>query len=427
MTALGLDALQALADAATPAPWTAHPDGLVWSKQIGDPVSGSVRVEDAQFIAAVRNALPALLARAAADAQLRTLLAGRDRAALGHHREIDRLRIHIAGLEHQLAAITQPLTEPTDRALLRAARRWALDNGWELLGQGWANAPYLHHATILVDWHEDELTVRRRPIADGPWLLGWFTSSRERFPVTSVRQAVDLLVALEILPAHLSTAYRVAVAERPAVAPAEMDPLRAELEDQRAARRTAAESADRFRDVLAEALGHVDSNPGDDVLVAELRARFGLTGPEPTRWRDLVTGYQAVIDQLNAEHRAAEGHRLGGYDANPTIDMRDPATSYRAYADRLDADHPRWWRDPLDRMAPGLAEQARVRLAADPLDTEPGPEVTTVYDREGARWVRRSGGWCYEGWCYEGQDWPSLVDEYGPITAVRPTAGGTGE
>jgi hypothetical protein len=77
--------------------------------------------------------------------------------------------------------------------------------------------------------------------------------------------------------------------------------LRAELEDQRAARKIAAESANRFRDVLCEVLGHPDLNPGDDVLVAGIRDHFGKTGPEPTGWRDRCAGYRAVVDQINAD------------------------------------------------------------------------------------------------------------------------------
>lgn len=83
----------------------------------------------------------------------------------------------------------------------------------------------------------------------------------------------------------------------------ETDQLRAELKDQRKAYRTASGAADRFRDVLAEALGHADENPGDDVLVAELRAHFGKTGPEPTRWRDFLTSAGAVRDRINAAAR----------------------------------------------------------------------------------------------------------------------------
>lgn len=73
------------------------------------------------------------------------------------------------------------------------------------------------------------------------------------------------------------------------------------LADERAARKIAGDSADRFRDVLSECLGHKDENPGDDVLVRELREHFGKTGPEPTRWRDFCAGALAVVDQINAE------------------------------------------------------------------------------------------------------------------------------
>ncbi|MEV4384371.1 hypothetical protein AB0J68_01380 [Micromonospora sp. NPDC049580] len=57
---IDIDALRALIDAADRAPWTAHPDGLVWSELIGDPVSGSARIENAVFIAEARNHMPAL-------------------------------------------------------------------------------------------------------------------------------------------------------------------------------------------------------------------------------------------------------------------------------------------------------------------------------------------------------------------------------
>lgn len=79
-----------------------------------------------------------------------------------------------------------------------------------------------------------------------------------------------------------------------------MSDLSTALADMTAARKVAADAADRFRDVLAECLGHDDNNPGDDVLVAEIRARFGKTGPEPTRWRDFLTGALARLDQINA-------------------------------------------------------------------------------------------------------------------------------
>lgn len=73
--------------------------------------------------------------------------------------------------------------------------------------------------------------------------------------------------------------------------------LRKELDDMTAARRTAAEAADRFRDVVTEVLG-LDENPGDDVLVTELRALHDKTGPEPTRWREFLTGAHARLESL---------------------------------------------------------------------------------------------------------------------------------
>jgi len=82
-----------------------------------------------------------------------------------------------------------------------------------------------------------------------------------------------------------------------------IDALHGELDDQCQAKQTAAGAADRFRDVLCEALGHDDENPGDDTLVAELRAHFGKTGPEPTSWRNRLAGYEAIRDQINAATR----------------------------------------------------------------------------------------------------------------------------
>lgn len=80
-------------------------------------------------------------------------------------------------------------------------------------------------------------------------------------------------------------------------------------EEYRGAWRMAADQLDRFRDVLADCLGHSEENPGDEVLLAELRDHFGKTGPEPTRWRDFIAGAEARLDQIVAERRANEGER----------------------------------------------------------------------------------------------------------------------
>ena len=123
-------------------------------------------------------------------------------------------------------------------------------------------------------------------------LVGSHTVVRDGRPV-SVYQAVGGQAVDDIAAA---------VADE-VVAPleAERDRLRWERDEERAARRTAAECADRFRDVLAEALGYADENPGDDTLVATLREHYGRTGAEPTRWRDFLAAARAQVDQVAAE------------------------------------------------------------------------------------------------------------------------------
>lgn len=66
--------------------------------------------------------------------------------------------------------------------------------------------------------------------------------------------------------------------------------------DYKAAWRIAGESADRFRDVVSEALD-LDENPGDDELIRLLRAQHGKQGPEPRRWRDFITGAEAHLER----------------------------------------------------------------------------------------------------------------------------------
>ncbi|WP_431976139.1 hypothetical protein [Micromonospora haikouensis] len=120
-------------------------------------------------------------------------------------------------------AAAAPAVEPTDRQLLIAARRWALANGWHLTWSGWANAPIERDATTVVHWDEDELFVRRRTAAEAgaSWPLGLGgLGRRDRYPVRAVREAVDVLVAVGVLPAELSSAYRAALAATATPGPA---------------------------------------------------------------------------------------------------------------------------------------------------------------------------------------------------------------
>ena len=125
---------------------------------------------------------------------------------------------------------------------------------------------------------------------------------RLRAELAEVRQANDFVgdqcdrFREEIAELHRALVAELSCAEK---AEAERDALKAEADDERAAKKIAADAADRFRDVLSDALGHPDENPGDDVLIAELRTHFGRTGPEPTRWREFIAGAQAIVDQIN--------------------------------------------------------------------------------------------------------------------------------
>lgn len=88
------------------------------------------------------------------------------------------------------------------RKLLTNVHRWAHTNGWHWHEcWGWVNAPYASEATVGVDWDPDvrTITVRRN---DGSGIFRPTT-----YPTDSVRQAVDLLVAVGILPAQFSSAY----------------------------------------------------------------------------------------------------------------------------------------------------------------------------------------------------------------------------
>lgn len=62
MTDLDLAAIKKRIEAASAGPWEAADDGLVWAPRLGDPVSGSTDQEDAEFIAAARTDIPALVA-----------------------------------------------------------------------------------------------------------------------------------------------------------------------------------------------------------------------------------------------------------------------------------------------------------------------------------------------------------------------------
>jgi hypothetical protein len=103
--------------------------------------------------------------------------------------------------------VTTNVTTPTtgaDRRLLADVHRWARTNGWTPADwRGRQNAPTEDQATIAVRTNEAGFQVWRKT-TDAPH----FTGQPTDYPADSVRQAVDLLAALNILPAQFSSAYQ---------------------------------------------------------------------------------------------------------------------------------------------------------------------------------------------------------------------------
>ena len=89
----------------------------------------------------------------------------------------------------------------------------------------------------------------------------------------------------------------------PGFAPEDVLRLRSKLADAEAAHATASGAADRFRDVLEEALS-LKENPGGDALVSAIRRRFGKTGEEPRRWREFIAESETTLGIFPAREEA---------------------------------------------------------------------------------------------------------------------------
>ena len=102
--------------------------------------------------------------------------------------------------------MNQQTIETDGRRLLAEVSKWAHANGWTNGGwRGWMNGRYWHEATVYVRPNETGFDVFRTdqggPVSGRPM----------EYPATSVREAVDLLVALRILPDRFSSAFEAGV------------------------------------------------------------------------------------------------------------------------------------------------------------------------------------------------------------------------
>lgn len=91
----------------------------------------------------------------------------------------------------------------SERALLASVHRWARTNGWRRGNYGWINGP-ADEPTVNVSWSGNEIGFAR---AIGQLTVGPCWSCSTWIRVASVVQAVDVLVALDILPAWLSSPW----------------------------------------------------------------------------------------------------------------------------------------------------------------------------------------------------------------------------
>lgn len=201
-----------------------------------------------------------------------------------------------------------------ERPSFYAARHWhAAHLADVLLAEGYTTSPAPDPAVVEErDWLLGSVRHQERMLQDVRDALDVVKDRLDEFTYD------ELSSPLEDRALDLSGDYYEPASPAPEAIET-VEHLQARLDDQTAARRIAGGAADRFRDVLSECLGHADENPGDDVLVTELREHFGKTGPEPTRWRDFLTGARAVMDQINAMpdpwvpvDRAADEHEEGG-------------------------------------------------------------------------------------------------------------------
>jgi hypothetical protein len=92
-----------------------------------------------------------------------------------------------------------------ERDLLVAVSRWAHRAGWTQHWRGWINATYDSDATLTVGVDEGEVRIWRREPGKG------FPLRSTDYLVAGVRQGVDLLCVLGVLPAWMSSLWQAGV------------------------------------------------------------------------------------------------------------------------------------------------------------------------------------------------------------------------
>ncbi|GLZ62836.1 hypothetical protein [Micromonospora sp. NBRC 107095] len=113
-------------------------------------------------------------------------------------------------------------TSTEDRRLLAEVHRWARIQGWRAGGwRGYQNAQFEDKATVTVRPNEAGFQVWRK---DADALF--FTGQPTEYPTATVREAIDILVAIGILPPAFSSAYRLGRSDGAFIANVETNPDR---------------------------------------------------------------------------------------------------------------------------------------------------------------------------------------------------------
>lgn len=193
-----------------------------------------------------------------------------------------------------------PAADLTDRQLLAAVHRWARTNGWTVSSiRGWINASCSKDATLAIGWDATALLIYRRQ--DTP--PHYWPMYAETYPARSVREAVDILCALRILPGHLSSqageaARLLALCER------SRQKLQADLDEQAQIVARLTNEVDDLRVEIQQqrtqlaALGHLRAAAGLVVQAWQTEADTGKDGRATTALAEagLVDAVNGVAD-----------------------------------------------------------------------------------------------------------------------------------
>ncbi|MEU8371179.1 hypothetical protein [Micromonospora tulbaghiae] len=182
---IDIDAIRKLADAAAPGPWVAHHDGLVWAEDGLDPISGSIHLPNAEFIAAARTLVPQLCD------EIDRLRAENADLNAARQRLLDRLH----NATPVLVAAQQRADQAEDRATDLAKQVEQLKK--QLAGSGKADGPWKAYVvqegwtanlSDLADDDEIDIVIVRDTAApdDEGWMFGTYKSDDVAFEARDV-------------------------------------------------------------------------------------------------------------------------------------------------------------------------------------------------------------------------------------------------